>query len=95
MAVLQWRPKVINYRRIEEICILMRNYSYLTVSTIINAFEKSVNFHFKIKSISVNKWSGLWPVNQYRKPDYLAFSFCPDRYRQLLYAGSRSAKLVF
>ena len=25
----------------------MRNYSYCTVSSIINAFEKSVNFHFK------------------------------------------------
>ena len=42
----------------------MRDYSYHTVSSIINAFEKSVNFHFKFKSISLDKWSGLWPVDQ-------------------------------
>ena len=54
----------------------MRNYSYHNVSSIINAFEKSVNFHFKIKSI--NQF-GQVVVNQYRKPEYLAFSFFPVR----------------
>ena len=52
MARLHGQAKVINYRLIKELSQtfehLMKDYSYHTVSSIINAFEKSINFHFNI-----------------------------------------------
>ena len=50
--------KVINYRLIEEISQVFDKELFLPYCKLYNnAFEKSVNFHFKIKSISLDSQS--------------------------------------
>ena len=45
----------------------MRDFSYHTVSSIINAFEKSVNFHFNVGIMPFGMLNDLFLQNRHKE----------------------------